>query len=116
MDNEPTFSLVLQGLQADLYATYQLRRVCALRRVKEVVVVEKSEALTQLVMPRLQDRLQGKVVDVVIGDAHKVMKDMHADVALVDIFPSYGSNQLYGRYPKIKQIWCWGSAAMGGYL
>jgi len=54
---------------------------------------------------------------VIVGDAYEVLPTLSADVALVDIFPSYGGNeaammQLRKRCPKIKKMWGWGTAAM----
>lgn len=95
---------------------YQLIEVCKRRQVKEVVVVERSQALVDFIMPALKDRL-GKPVEVVVGDAYKVIPEMQADVCLLDIFKHYGSNRDYAERitlhsPGIGKFWIWGSATI----
>jgi hypothetical protein len=53
-----------------------------------------------------------------VGDAFEVMPTMSADVALVDIFETYGNNgwersKLERTCKGIRYLWAWGSASTG---
>jgi len=76
---------------AGLGMGYQLERVCAKRNVTRVTLVEECEDLVEWVLPQLD--LHGTTVDTIIGDAHQIVPTLTADVALIDIFPGYGSNR-----------------------
>jgi hypothetical protein len=112
---------------AGLGLGYQLIEVSKRRQVKELVLLEKSAELVDWLLPRIKPLLHCELKDVVIGDAYKKLPKMKADVALIDIFPSYGENRftqyvdVHGRSyreeqpvptPGIKSIWCWGRAAL----
>jgi hypothetical protein len=105
---------------AGLGLGHQLIEVSHRKQVKKIVLVEKDKSLVHWILPRIKPFMKNPVYprfEVVIGDAYAVMPKMTADVALVDIFPSYGGNQI-GRdrlresCPKIGFIWAWGC---GGY-
>jgi hypothetical protein len=103
---------------AGLGLGWALVEVFRKRTVSKVTLVEISQELVDWVMPALAPHLRGlgKDFDTIIGDAHDVLIDYAADVALIDIFEHYGSNDFYvrgGKRPKnIPTVWCWGSASM----
>lgn len=76
---------------AGLGMGYQLEQVCAKRNVKKVTLVEEDEELVEWILPKLD--LHGTTVETIIGDAHQIVPTLTADVALIDIFPGYGSNR-----------------------
>ncbi|TPV92738.1 MAG: hypothetical protein B7733_24175 [Myxococcales bacterium FL481] len=81
--------------------------------VKEIVVVECSHELCDLIMPRVMPAITQKLT-VIIGDAFRVVPTLTADVALIDTFPSYGDNlaatqALARRCKGIGQVWGWGA-------
>ena len=61
------------------------------------------------VLPQLE--LNGKDVEFVIGDAKKLVPEMTAASALIDIYKGYGWNT-FPRCPNIKKVWVWGSAKL----
>lgn len=101
---------------AGLGLGHQLIEVSRRLQVKEVVLVELSQELVDFYLPKIRPHLK-KRLTVIVGDAYEVLPTLSADVALVDIFPSYGGNdaatlQLARRCPKIKKMWGWGTAPM----
>lgn len=92
---------------AGLGLGHQLIEASLRKQVKELVLVEKSQDLVDWLMPVIKPFL-GMEVEVVVGDAYKVIPDMTADAALIDIFLSYGGNY-FRRCPNICKVWCWGS-------
>ena len=98
-------STVLAGLGMG----HQLEQVCKRKQVKNVIVVEREQGLVDWVLPQLD--LNGKDVEVVIGDARKLVPEMTATSALIDIYKSYGYNS-FRRCPSIKKVWVWGSARL----
>jgi hypothetical protein len=93
---------------------HQLMEVSKRRSVTEIVVVERSHDLADLIMPRALPHIDKKVT-VLIGDAFKVIPTLEADVALVDVFPNYGCNhaatrELAKKCRKIKKVWGWGTS------
>jgi len=102
---------------AGLGLGYQLSEVAKKKSVKRITLVERDQELTDWILPRLCERypiISDKLGQTIIGDAHEVLKDMCADVALIDIFSGYGSNELYC-YPKnIGTVWCWGACHIKG--
>jgi len=94
---------------AGLGLGHQLIEVSRRRQVTSIVLVERDAALVEWIFPRLAPHL-GMPVEVIVGDAFKVLPQLTADVALVDIFPGYGGNVWYTRTPNIRTIWCWGGA------
>jgi len=100
---------------AGLGLGHQLVEVCKKRSVKKVTLIEIDQGIVDWILPRLD--LNGKEVEVVIGDADKLIYDMEADVALMDIYPSYGGNghriradHSRGKMPGIGKLWVWGAA------
>jgi len=91
---------------AGLGMGYQLEKVAARSKVKKIVLVEQSEELAEWIMPQLE--LNGHDVEVVIGDAKKLIPEMEADAALIDIYRGYGGNE-FPRCPNINKVWVWGS-------
>ena len=101
---------------AGLGLGHQLIEVSKRLQVKEVVLIELSQELVDFYLPKVRPHVK-KRLTVIVGDAYEVLPTLSADVALVDIFPSYGGNeaammQLRKRCPKIKKMWGWGTAAM----
>jgi hypothetical protein len=92
---------------AGLGLGHQLIEVSKRRQIKELTLVEQSQDLVDWLWPHIEPQL-GCKVNVVIGDAQKLLPTMHADVALVDIFPDFGGNRLYNETPNIPTVWCWG--------
>lgn len=107
------------------------------RTVTKVTLVEKSQELVDwlLTSGRIEEvgmrslaPKGGKLapLEVVVGDAYEVVPKMTADVAVIDIFSSYGSNDFledirYGRRAEgltpnerrcagIGRVWSWGKA------
>lgn len=92
---------------------WQLLAVARRHAVKEIVVVERSHELCDLIMPRVMP-LIGQKLTVIIGDAFRVIPTLTADVALVDTFPTYGDNlaateALARRCKNIDRVWGWGA-------
>lgn len=113
---------------AGLGLGHQLIEVSKRKQVKEIILVEQSQELVDWVLPRIEPHLDRGLTDVVVGDAYKVLQKMKADIALIDIFKSYGHNDFMRWVPDgnargnreepvpcpgIKRIWCWGSAKLG---
>ncbi len=96
---------------AGLGLGWQLVQVAARRKVERIVVVEHSQELADVVMPvvrRIGNWLAGKV-EVVIGDARKLVPDIDCDVVLTDIDSGCGGNY-FVPCPKAKRVWTWGAA------
>lgn len=100
---------------AGLGMGYQLEQVCKKRSVTKVTLIEYEQGLVDWILPHLD--LNGKEVEVVIGDANELLPNMEADVALVDIYETYGGNGEMLKYKmrnsKIGKLWVWGSANIG---
>lgn len=94
---------------AGLGMGHQLEQVCKRKKVKKVIVVERDEGLVEWVKPNLD--LNEKNVKFVIGDAKKLIPEMTADAALIDIDTGYGWNT-FPSCPNIKKVWVWGSAKL----
>jgi len=90
---------------------YQLQKVCERAKVKEVIVVERDQALIDWVVPQLD--LNGKDVEFICGNAYELIPKMDANSALIDIYPCYGGNT-FPPCPKIDKVWVWGSAQLSG--
>jgi hypothetical protein len=86
---------------------YQLIQVSHRKKVKKLRVVELSQGLADWLWPVIQPRL-GREVELIVGNAKKLIPEMEADVALVDIWASYGGNKMPA-CPGIDYVWCWGS-------
>lgn len=103
---------------AGLGLAHQLIEVGKRNAVDSIVVVERSHELCDMIMPRAMSVLAelGRTqVEVVVGDAFKVLPKLKADVALVDVFPAYGDNRkamvaLRKQCRNIRKLWDWGAS------
>jgi hypothetical protein len=92
------------------------------RTVKKVTLVERSQELVDWLLPLVPGIQEYEhKLEVVVGDARDVLWHLEADVALIDIFKSYGSNEFWvsgggkhfgGKPMNIPTVWCWGAAAL----
>lgn len=98
---------------AGLGLGFQLAEVTHRKKVTKVTLVEIDQGLVNLMMPALKDRLGTTPVEVIVGDAEKVVPTLTADVALIDIFDGYGGNE-FKPCPNIPKVWCWGSQYVQG--
>ena len=102
---------------AGLGLGYQLVDVALRKQVTSLTLVERDRSLVDWLLPVIRPYL-GRFCDdlkLIVGDAFKELPKLHADVALVDIFDSYGHNdydqrRLRESCDNIKYIWCWGTA------
>ncbi len=100
---------------AGLGLGHQLIEVSKKKSVKSIILVEKSQELVDFIYPAIREYVKCPV-EIMVGDAYKVLPTLTADVALIDIFGHYGNNGDYitsqlRRFNKnIKNVWCWGSA------
>ncbi len=97
---------------AGLGLGHQLIEVSRRKQVKELVLVEISQQLVDWILPAIKPHLECEV-EVVVGNAFKLIPEMTADAALIDIFFSYGGN-VFPRCPNINKVWCWGSQSLRG--
>ena len=103
---------------AGLGLAHQLIEVGKRNAVDEIVVIERSHELCELIMPRAMAvlaQLGRTQVRVIVGDAFKVLPKLDADVALVDVFPAYGDNrrvmaELRKQCKGIAKLWDWGAS------
>ena len=103
---------------AGLGMGHQLSEVCKKRSVKRVTLIEESQELVDWILPKVE--LHGKKVEVIIGDAYKLVPPMECDVVLIDIFKGYGGNRedwMYGtQFASMnyrKHMWIWGAQSLG---
>lgn len=96
---------------------HQLIEVSKRNAVKEIVLVERSHELCDLILPRAMPIVESNdtKLTVLIGDAFGVIPTLEADVALVDTYPNYGCNheatqRLAKKCRKIKKVWGWGTS------
>lgn len=94
--------VVIAGLGMGWLLEHVIRR----KQVSRVTLVEVSQELIDWVLPRLD--LGDIALDVICGDAYTELTKIVADVALVDIWMTYGGNK-FPACPYIPYIWCWGS-------
>lgn len=113
---------------AGLGLGWQLTQVLLKRSVTRVTLVERSLDLVEWILPRVLEKMTShcirhsdaqyvvsmdgvteKRLDVIVDNAHNIVPKLHADVALIDIFPNYGGNT-FAACPHIKKVWCWGAA------
>jgi hypothetical protein len=105
---------------AGLGLGWALVEVLKKRSVTKVTLVEISQELVNWILPMVPNiQAYEHKLKVIVGDAKEVLADLTADVALVDIFPNYGSNYLHvrggthdGRPKNIPKVWCWGTAPL----
>lgn len=93
---------------------HQLTEVAKRTAVKEIVVIERSHELCDLILPRAMPLID-KPITVLIGDCFKVLPTLEADVALVDVYPNYGCNhaatrKLARKCKNIRKVWGWGTS------
>jgi len=86
---------------------YQLIQCSHRKKVKRLRVVELDQGLADWLFPIISNKT-GLKAELIIGDAKKIIPTLEADVALVDIWPSYGGNHM-PHCPRIGYTWCWGS-------
>lgn len=94
---------------------HQLVEVCKRKKVEKVILVEIDQGIVDWIFPKLD--LNGKDVQVIIGDANVEVPKLTADIALLDHFKSYGGNRwdrdrLARESPNIKAWWAWGAGDM----
>lgn len=101
---------------AGLGLGYQLIEVSKKKQVNEIVLIEISQELVDWLLPVISPLIH-KPLEVMVGDAEKIIPTLTADVALIDIFDSYGNNKYEVdriRYEskKIPKVWGWGTATI----
>ncbi len=95
---------------AGLGLGWQLAQVIAVGKATRITLVERDQELVDWILPRVRSQVASAAsvpLDVIVGDAREVVPALAADVALIDIFPSYGDN-LFPPCPRIGRVWCWG--------
>ncbi len=95
---------------AGLGLGWQLAQVIAAGKAARITLVERDQELVDWILPRVRSQVASAAsvpLDVIVGDAREVVPALAADVALIDIFPSYGDN-LFPPCPNIARVWCWG--------
>jgi hypothetical protein len=96
---------------------HQLIEVSKRKQVTSITVIEQSQELVDLIMPRAEKLLaNGHKPKIICGDVNKELPKVRADVALIDTTPSFGFDQDYRdklkkECPKIDKIWVWGGGA-----
>jgi spermidine synthase len=98
---------------AGLGLGHLLIEVTKKKSVKRVTLVEIDQELIAWLYPKIKPHLQQEV-EIIVGDANKVIPGLEADAALIDIDSSYGNNRFLAPHQHIHKVWVWGSAAMGG--
>jgi hypothetical protein len=91
---------------AGLGLGWQLVQASKRKQVKKITLVEINESLVKMIMPRIRYMLECDV-QIEIGSAHLIIPKLHADSALIDIFPQFGNNE-FKKPPHIKKTWVWG--------
>ncbi len=97
---------------------HQLIEVSKRLQVKRITLVELNEELVSWLLPQVRPAIR-KPLKVIVGDAFVEIPRLKADVALIDIFPEYGSNaraisRLARSSPHVKKFWGWGTACVTG--
>lgn len=99
---------------AGLGLGHQLIEASLRKHVERITLVEISQSLVDMVLPRVLQHCDPRVkVEVIVGDAEEEVPKLKADVALIDIFPKYGGNFFRPKCHDIKLVWCWGSSWTG---
>lgn len=96
---------------AGLGLGHQLIEVSLKKTVKKITLVEVSQELVDWLLPQIRPFMGDVKMKVIVDDAKKVVPKLTANVALIDIFRSYGGNY-FPECPKIPRVWCWGSAEL----
>lgn len=102
---------------AGLGLGHQLIEVSKRKKVRRLRLIEIDQGLIDWIMPRIRPHL-AQEVEVITANVYEVLPTLSADVALIDVFPRYGNNdierdRLRKRCPDIGYIWAWGSARRG---
>ncbi len=89
------------------------RKIAEKKSVTRVVVVEKHQALIDLMKPTLP-----RGIELVCGDVRKYLEEhgQSFDKLVLDIWPGFGDSRedwelakVFSRYPGLrKKAWCWG--------
>lgn len=95
---------------AGLGLGHQLIEVSKRKTVTKITLIEKNPDVVDLLWEAIKRKLGPAPVELVVADARQVLKEIEADVALVDIFEGYGFNKLHFNTPRIGRVWCWGGA------
>jgi spermidine synthase len=82
-----------------------VRMVAEKKNVSRIVLVERCSTLVEWILPRLNIQ---KPIDIIIGDARDIVPTSTGDVALIDIFESWGGNR-FPSCPGFKKVWVWGA-------
>jgi hypothetical protein len=98
---------------AGLGLGHLLINVTQKKSVKKVTLVEINQDLVDWIYPRVKPHLE-MAVEVIVGDARKVIPGLEADVALIDIDSKYGNNRFRAPTQHIGKVWVWGSAKHKG--
>lgn len=102
---------------AGLGLGYQLIEVSRRRTVKRLRLIERSQELVDWLLPRIKPHLGCELADVIVGDVYDELPKLTADVALVDVFDTYGNNdwerdRLRHDCKHVDYVWVWGSAVI----
>lgn len=81
--------------------------------VKKVTLVEISQDLVDWLFPRIKPYLEMDV-EIIVADANEVIPGLEADVALIDIYETYGNKEFLAPHQHINKVWVWGSAKYRG--
>ena len=102
---------------AGLGLGHQLIDVSNRKKVKKLTLIELDQELIDWLYPRIQPYL-GMEVEVVVGDAYKLLPDMTADVVLLDTFKTYGGNDWerdkVAAIGNFGYVWAWGTQYVNG--
>lgn len=94
---------------AGLGLGWQLLQVANRKSVTKITLVERSQELVDWILPAIRERIPQRVeLEVLVGDAFKLVPELTADVALFDVYPGFGFNE-HPYCPNIKKTWAWGS-------
>ncbi len=102
---------------AGLGLGHQAIQVSKRRRVEKIIIVERSQELVDFIWDEIKPHIE-KPVELIVGNAWSVFPELTADVALIDIYESYGDNRFATERfrkscPNIKTVWGWGDASLG---
>jgi hypothetical protein len=91
-----------------------LCKIANLSNVDRITLIEESQDLCDWILPRLCPFLpEGKSIEVLIGDVFDVIRGLHADMAVIDIWPTLGDikedmDRLQDLAPDVWSWWGWG--------
>jgi hypothetical protein len=101
---------------AGLGLGHLLIEVSKKKTVNEIILVEINEEIVDWLWPQIKQYMtEGKLTQVIIGDAYKEVPKLKADIALIDIFLHYGNNnrevmKMQKESHYIEKFWGWGTA------